>query len=98
MFERFSPENNSAEARKIKEPPFYALQVYPLTRKNLGGPAIDINAGVVDTGGAPIPGLYAAGRNSAGLPRCAEGYSSGMSIGDATFFGRMAGRSAAQAC
>ncbi len=42
-----------------------------------------------------IPGLYAAGRNSAGLPRCAEGYSSGMSIGDATFFGRMAGLSAA---
>lgn len=43
-----------------------------------------------------IPGLYAAGRNSAGLPRSAAGYSSGMSIGDATFFGRMAGLSAAQ--
>jgi succinate dehydrogenase/fumarate reductase flavoprotein subunit len=42
-----------------------------------------------------IPGLYAAGRNSAGLPRCAAGYSSGMSIGDATFFGRLAGLSAA---
>jgi succinate dehydrogenase/fumarate reductase flavoprotein subunit len=42
-----------------------------------------------------IPGLYAAGRNTAGLPRCAEGYSSGMSIGDATFFGRLAGLSAA---
>ncbi|MEZ5571262.1 MAG: FAD-dependent oxidoreductase [Halioglobus sp.] len=42
-----------------------------------------------------IPGLYAAGRNSAGLPRCAAGYSSGMSIGDATFFGRLAGASAA---
>ena len=42
-----------------------------------------------------IPGLYAAGRNTAGLPRCAEGYSSGMSIGDATFFGRLAGGSAA---
>tara|TARA_R110002072_G_scaffold148907_2_gene296552 strand:- start:370 stop:798 length:429 start_codon:yes stop_codon:yes gene_type:complete len=42
-----------------------------------------------------LPGLYAAGRNSAGLPRCAEGYSSGMSIGDATFFGRLAGLSAA---
>jgi 3-oxo-5alpha-steroid 4-dehydrogenase len=42
-----------------------------------------------------IPGLFAAGRNSAGLPRCAEGYSSGMSIGDATFFGRLAGLSAA---
>lgn len=44
-----------------------------------------------------IPGLYAAGRNSAGLPRCAAGYSSGMSIGDATFFGRLAGLSAATA-
>lgn len=42
-----------------------------------------------------IPGLYAAGRNSAGLPRCAAGYASGMSIGDATFFGRLAGQSAA---
>ena len=43
-----------------------------------------------------IPGLYAAGRNSAGLPRCAAGYASGMSIGDATFFGRMAGKTAAR--
>ena len=43
-----------------------------------------------------VPGLYAAGRNSAGLPRCAEGYASGMSIGDATFFGRLAGLSAAK--
>jgi 3-oxo-5alpha-steroid 4-dehydrogenase len=43
-----------------------------------------------------VPGLYAAGRNSAGLPRCAEGYASGMSIGDATFFGRLAGLSAAR--
>jgi succinate dehydrogenase/fumarate reductase flavoprotein subunit len=43
-----------------------------------------------------IPGLYAAGRNSAGLPRCAAGYASGMSIGDATFFGRLAGQSAAR--
>ena len=42
-----------------------------------------------------IPGLYAAGRNSAGLPRCASGYASGMSIGDATFFGRQAGIAAA---
>jgi 3-oxo-5alpha-steroid 4-dehydrogenase len=53
---------------------------------------------VLDTEKNPIPGLYAAGRNTAGLPRCAEGYSSGMSIGDATFFGRLAGLSAAQRC
>lgn len=43
-----------------------------------------------------IPGLYAAGRTTAGIPRTAAGYASGMSVGDATFFGRQAGRSAAQ--
>lgn len=51
---------------------------------------------VLDASRKPIGGLYAAGRTSAGIPRCAEGYASGMSIGDATFFGRMAGVSAAQ--
>ena len=43
----------------------------------------------------PIPGLYAAGRTACGVPRTAAGYASGMSVGDATFFGRVAGRSAA---
>ena len=42
-----------------------------------------------------IPGLYAAGRTTAGIPRTAAGYASGMSVGDATFFGRMAGKTAA---
>ena len=50
---------------------------------------------VLTAEGNAIAGLYAAGRNTAGIPRCAEGYASGMSIGDATFFGRLAGRSAA---
>lgn len=42
-----------------------------------------------------IPGLYAAGRTAAGIPRTAAGYASGMSVGDATFSGRMAGQRAA---
>jgi succinate dehydrogenase/fumarate reductase flavoprotein subunit len=45
--------------------------------------------------GDAIPGLYAAGRTTAGLPRTSKGYASGMSVGDATFFGRLAGRRAA---
>ena len=45
--------------------------------------------------GQPIAGLFAAGRSACGLPRWGEGYSSGLSIGDSTFFGRQAGRSAA---
>ena len=47
--------------------------------------------------GEVINGLYAAGRNTCGIPRSASGYGSGMSVGDATFFGRMAGKNAAAA-
>jgi 3-oxo-5alpha-steroid 4-dehydrogenase len=42
-----------------------------------------------------IPGLYAAGRTACGIVRRAEGYSSGMSVGDATYSGRMAGKAVA---
>ncbi len=42
-----------------------------------------------------IPGLYAAGRTACGVPRTAAGYGSGMSVGDATFFGRVAGKAVA---
>jgi succinate dehydrogenase/fumarate reductase flavoprotein subunit len=40
--------------------------------------------------------LFAAGRTACGLPRWGEGYSSGLSLADATFFGRQAGRRAAR--
>ncbi len=50
---------------------------------------------VLDMERNPIKGLYAAGRTTAGVPRTAAGYASGMSVGDATFFGRMAGKQAA---
>ena len=42
----------------------------------------------------PIPGLFAAGRSTAGL--AAWGYASGISLGDGSFYGRRAGRSAAK--
>jgi 3-oxo-5alpha-steroid 4-dehydrogenase len=47
--------------------------------------------------GKPVEGLYAAGRTSCGLPRSAAGYSSGLSISCASFFGRQAGAAAARA-
>ena len=49
----------------------------------------------VESSGSPIPGLYAAGRTTSGIAK--QGYSSGMSIGDGSFFGRRAGRHAATA-
>ena len=60
----------------------------------LGGLATRPTGEVLNSDDNPIPGLYAAGRTACGLPRWGEGYSSGLSIGDSTFFGRQAGRHA----
>ena len=60
----------------------------------LGGLDSDAEGRVIDLEGSPIPGLFAAGRSTSGV--AAFGYASGLSIGDSTFFGRRAGRTAAQ--
>ena len=59
----------------------------------LGGLQTRPTGEVISLDGAPIPGLYAAGRTTSGV--AAMGYASGVSLGDATLFGRMAGRLAA---
>lgn len=61
----------------------------------LGGLKTSTDGAVLDRSGAPIAGLYAAGRCTSGLPTWGHGYSSGMSLADCTFFGRQAGRTAA---
>ena len=58
----------------------------------LGGLATTLDAEVLHVSGEPIPGLFAAGRSTAGL--AAWGYASGVSLGDGSFYGRRAGRSA----
>jgi succinate dehydrogenase/fumarate reductase flavoprotein subunit len=60
----------------------------------LGGLHTTPEGEVLTADGDVIPGLFAAGRASAGI--AAPGYSSGISIGDGTFFGRRAGRRAGQ--
>ena len=51
---------------------------------------------VVNVWGEEIPGLYAAGRTASGLPGSPY-IASGISVGDAAFFGRRAGQHAAGA-
>lgn len=63
----------------------------------LGGLNAKPTGEVLDRQGQPVPGLYAAGRTTSGLPRWGEGYSSGMSLADCTFFGRQAGKTVAAA-
>lgn len=84
------------------EPPLVALDVTPGRGSfypyfTLGGLDTLPTGEVVNPQGDAITGLYAAGRTACGVVRRAEGYSSGMSVGDATFSGRMAGKAAAAA-
>ena len=87
--------------RPLSEGPYGALDctlegsVYAVM--TLGGLHTKVTGEVVGVDGAVIPGLYAAGRVAAGLPLEGRTYASGLSIGDATFFGRVAGRHAAGA-
>lgn len=61
----------------------------------LGGLDTRVTGEVLTPEGDVIPGLYAAGRTACGIPRTSAGYGSGMSVGDATFFGRQAGKAVA---
>ncbi len=85
--------------RPLQTPPYAALDCTTsgsiFGALTLGGLSTTPRGEVLDARGAAIPGLYAAGRNAAGLCREGRTYASGLSIGDATFFGRAAGRLAA---
>jgi 3-oxo-5alpha-steroid 4-dehydrogenase len=85
--------------RPLGEGPYGALDctidgsIYAVM--TLGGLHTRVTGEVVGVDGSEIAGLYAAGRVAAGLPLEGRTYASGLSIGDATFFGRVAGRHAA---
>ncbi len=86
--------------KPLVQAPFAALSYcpgdYPASMFTLGGLWTATDGRVLTPAGEAIPGLYAAGRTACGLPRWGEGYSSGMSLGDSSFFGRQAGRAAAR--
>ncbi|WP_101757832.1 FAD-dependent oxidoreductase [Oceanicoccus sp. KOV_DT_Chl] len=93
--------HKTAEWCKPIEAPYVALDItpgrgafYPFF--TLGGLDTLPSGEVLTAGGDVIEGLYAAGRTACGVPRRAAGYNSGMSVGDATFTGRMAGIAAAK--
>ncbi|UCE85689.1 MAG: FAD-dependent oxidoreductase [Deltaproteobacteria bacterium] len=83
--------------RPLVRPPFGAFDctvessIYAAF--TLGGLHTDADGRVLDPDGQAIPGLFGAGRTTSGLS--VGGYSSGLSLGDGTFFGRRAGRCAA---
>lgn len=63
-FDRFGPKKtayNNRASPKLNSPPYYAMQAWPLTRKSMGGVAIDLGCRVLDKEKQPIPGLFAVG-------------------------------------
>ncbi|MHA7837879.1 MAG: FAD-dependent oxidoreductase [bacterium] len=85
--------------KPLDAPPYAALDVgletAPWAGFTLGGLDTRPTGEVLTAGGEVVPGLYAAGRTSAGLTRSGRFYASGMSVGGGSFFGRLAGRTAA---
>jgi 3-oxo-5alpha-steroid 4-dehydrogenase len=84
--------------RPLDQPPFGALDLHVENAVysvfTLGGLHIDAKASVQNPSGQAVPGLFAAGRTTSGVAK--QGYSSGISLGDGSFFGRRAGESAAR--
>jgi 3-oxo-5alpha-steroid 4-dehydrogenase len=79
--------------------PFYAIDCSLGSKRHLcavmtlGGLAVDEKTGqVLSEDGGNVPGLYAAGRNAAGI--CSRQYVSGLSIADCIYSGLRAARHA----
>lgn len=80
----------------IEHGPFYAVKVQPGCFGTFAGLKTDGQARVLDAGGRPIPGLYAAGTDMVSVM---GGWypSGGINLGPALTFGYVAGRHAAGA-
>ncbi len=84
----------------LTQGPYYAIDCslgsrrFPCPTLTLGGLVVDEGTGAVkSTDGAPIEGLYAAGRTAVGIS--SNGYVSGLSLADCVYSGRRAGASVA---
>ncbi len=79
--------------------PLIAVRLWVLTRKTLGGLETDLDGRVLAAGGAPLPGVYAAGEVAGFGGGGVHGYRAleGTFLGGCLFSGRIAGRAAARA-
>jgi flavocytochrome c len=92
-FGHFGP-GKSWKPQKLGKPPYYCMQFFPLSRKSMGGVAIDHSARVLDTSGGVIPGLWAAGELT-GFAGVNGSYPlEGTFLAPSIVTGRVAGRSA----
>ncbi|MEK6328522.1 MAG: FAD-binding dehydrogenase, partial [Actinomycetota bacterium] len=91
-----------AAPHKLLDPdagPLIAVRLSIITRKTLGGLETDLDGRVLQAGGEPLPGVYAAGEVAGFGGGGMHGYRAleGTFLGGCIFSGRTAGRAAAKA-
>ena len=94
-FDRFGPSRpaySNKSSPMLDTPPYYAMQAYPLTRKSMGGVAIDLSCRVVDKQQRPIPGLYAVGELTGLAGINGKAALEGTFLGPCIITGRVAAR------
>ena len=90
-----------AKPHKILDPehgPLIAVRLNILSRKTLGGLQTNLDSQVLDAGGTPVPGLYAAGEVAGFGGGGVHGYNAleGTFLGGCIFSGRAAGMALAR--
>lgn len=93
-FSRFPNSASRHLPARIHQPPFYAVRLFPLSRKSMGGIVIDHDARVVSTTGVIIPGLYAAGEVTGLAGINGKAALEGTFLAPSVLTGRAAGRTA----
>jgi len=85
-------------SKPFDTPPYYAIQIFPLARKNFGGVKTDLHCRVLDKHFEPIQALFAAGEVSGMAGGHINGRAGleGTMLGPSVFSGRVAGGWAAQ--
>lgn len=91
----------TAKPHRLLDPaqgPLIGVRLSVLTRKTLGGIHTDLDGRVLDAGGDPVPGLFAAGECAGFGGGGYHGYNAleGTFLGGCLFSGRNAGRAVAE--
>jgi hypothetical protein len=77
----------------ISQPPFYALETWPIITNTQGGPEHNERRQLIDLWGSPIPRLYSAGELGSFFGHL---YELSGNIGECISSGRIAGQAAAE--
>jgi predicted oxidoreductase len=94
-FGRFGQANEGlpcGEAVSLSAPPFYAIRMYPLARKSMGGIRIDGQGRVLNVENGFVPGLFAAGEATGFGGINGRAGLEGTFLGPSILTGRVAGR------